>query len=185
MNESKIDELLNKYFEGDTSSQEEEQLKEYFSRRDIPVKYEKYSGYFKFLLAESNVETEKDFNIDFSNEIEKPKIYKPGFIYKIGYTITAIAAVAAILIMAYIQYSSLPNKYLRLDYLKNDTYKNPELAYNETKKTLLFVSVEMNKGIEQLDKLSKFDKSINELEKISDFNKYQSKFFKGGNENEN
>ncbi|MBI5324491.1 MAG: hypothetical protein HZB41_04345 [Ignavibacteriae bacterium] len=185
MNELKIDELLNKYFEGETSLDEEKQLKEYFSQQDIPVEYEKYSGHFGILLAESKIETGKEFDVVFSNEIIKPKIYKHGFIYRIGYAITAVAAVAAILIMAYVQYSSLPNKNLRLDYLKYDTYKDPKLALDETKKTLLIVSVEINKGMEQLGKLSKFDKSINELEKISDFNKYQSKFFKGGKENEN
>ncbi|TAL67894.1 MAG: hypothetical protein EPN82_12475 [Bacteroidetes bacterium] len=185
MNESKIDELLDKYFEGETSLGEEKLLKEFYSRPVIPEQYEKYAGHFRFLSLESDEISDIDFYEISFDEINKPKIYKTELINKIGYTITAVAAVAAILIMAYIQYSSIPNKNLRLDYLKYDTYKNPEIAYKETKKTLLYVSEEMNKGMEQLEKLSEFDKSMNELEKISDFNKYQSKFFKGESENEN
>jgi hypothetical protein len=184
MKEYNIDELLNKYFEGETSLEEEYSLKEYFNQSRIPEKYEKYSGHFKFLLSESQNRLE-DSDVIADYKIERIKINRNNLIFKIGYTITAVAAVAAILIMAYTQYSSLPDKSLKLDFLSQDTYKDPELAYAETKKTLLYVSEKLNDGMEPLEKLSEFDKSLNELEKISDFNKYQSLIFKGDKYNEN
>jgi len=185
MNELNIDKLLEKYFEGETTLDEENQLKEYFNQPVIPEKYEKYSGHFRFIESESKENLSEEFDVDLSECISRTKIYRTNFIYKIGYGIAAVAAVIAILIMAYVQYSSLPFKSLRLDYLSQDTYKDPELAYAETKKTLLYVSEKMNTGMNELEKLSKFNKSINKLEKITDFNKYQSMIFKGEKNNEN
>ncbi|OGU15578.1 MAG: hypothetical protein A2X61_03275 [Ignavibacteria bacterium GWB2_35_12] len=183
--ESKIDELIIKYFDGETSLEEENELKEFFNQSEIPERYEKFVSHFKFIDTESKEFLSDDFDDVVSKRITQTKIHKTNFIYKIGYGIAAVAAVIAILMMAYVQYSSLPFKSLRLDYLSQDTYKDPNLAYAETKKTLLYVSSEMNKGMAQLEKLSKFDKSINELEKLSDFNKYQSMIFKGDKNNEN
>ncbi|MCL5990646.1 MAG: hypothetical protein M1419_00905 [Bacteroidetes bacterium] len=185
MKELKIDELLNKYFEGETSLKEENELKDFFIQSEIPEQYEKYAVHFKQIDSESKEILSDDYDEALNWRIFETKIYKSNFINKIGYSIAAVAAVAAILIMAYVQYSSLPFKSLRLDYLSQDTYKDPEIAYAETKKTLLYVSSEMNKGMAQLEKLSTFDKSINELEKISDFNKYQSMIFKGEMNDEN
>ena len=185
MRELKIDELLEKYFSGETSLEEENALKHYFSQSETPEKYEKYKGLFNFIDAESNEILSEDFNEVLSEKMTRNKIYKSNLLFKISYSIAAVAAAIAILIMAYVQYSSLPDKSLRLDFLSHDTYKDPNLAYAETKKTLLYVSEEMNKGMDKLEKLSKFHKSINELEKISDFNKYQSMIFKGEKGNEN
>lgn len=185
MKELKIDELLEKYFAGETSLDEENVLKEYFNQPMISERYEKYVVHFRFIDSESKEILSNDFDEVLYEKILKTKIYKTNLIYKIGYSIAAVAAVVAILIMAYVQYSSLPFKSLRLDYLSQDTYKDPELAYAETKKTLLYVSEKMNIGMNKLEKLSKFNKNINELEKISEFNKYQSMIFKGEKNNEN
>ncbi len=54
MNTSDINKLLEKYFEAETSTAEEDILKEYFSGEVAPV-LEKYKSYFVFLKKENDV----------------------------------------------------------------------------------------------------------------------------------
>ena len=47
-----------------------------------------------------------------------------------------------------------------------DTFTDPQLAYNETQKTLLYVSQKMNKGIEPLANISKINTGTNKLKTL-------------------
>ena len=54
-----------------------------------------------------------------------------------------------------------------------DTYKDPKKAFEETRKTLLFVSEKLNQGLDELDKINKLDEGLEEMNKLSIFNEYK------------
>lgn len=57
----KIDELLDKYFEGATSAAEEQQLKDYFAQeKEIPLHLQAYQDMFVSLALLSDVNTKKE-----------------------------------------------------------------------------------------------------------------------------
>ncbi|ADV44816.1 hypothetical protein [Bacteroides helcogenes] len=51
----KIDELLNKYFEGETSCDEERKLRNFFSQEEVPVYLEMYRPLFTYLNQEIKI----------------------------------------------------------------------------------------------------------------------------------
>ncbi len=187
MKKMNIEELLEKYFNADASLKEEEELKEYFAQKEIPEKLEPYRELFRSF---SSISKEK-INDDYIEEkifgkIDNAKIksFKSASV-KFAYIAAGVAAAVLILLMAYVQYSTLPDKNLRLDYLSHDTYRDPHKAYEETRNALLFVSAELNKGMDQLEKLSQFNRSIEEVQKNLNLENYQQSKVKGGKNNEN
>jgi len=51
-----------------------------------------------------------------------------------------------------------------------DTYEDPYKAYIETRKALVMVSENLNKGTRELSYLNQFDKAADNLEQLSRFN---------------
>ncbi len=47
-----IDKILERYFEGETSLEEEKLLREYFSQADIPEQYKEYIPIFRYFTSE-------------------------------------------------------------------------------------------------------------------------------------
>lgn len=54
MNIEKIKQLIDKYLEGETSLQEEKQLRKYFQRGEIPDELKSYTGLFEYFEVMSN-----------------------------------------------------------------------------------------------------------------------------------
>ncbi|NBH88444.1 hypothetical protein [Parabacteroides distasonis] len=55
-----IDELLNRYFEGETSSEEERELRAFFTSGNVPDRLAAYTPMFAYLEEESRKEREPD-----------------------------------------------------------------------------------------------------------------------------
>jgi hypothetical protein len=187
MKKMNIEELLEKYFNAETSFKEEEELKEYFEQNEIPAQLEPYRELFSSFNSYSKEKIEDEYYEDkIIQKIDRANIRTfKNISVKFAYIAAGVAAALLILLMAYVQYSTLPDKNFRLDYLSQDTYKDPNKAYAETKNTLLYVSAELNKGLDQLDKISEFDKSIEKVQKNLNLENYQQLNIKGAKKNEN
>ena len=55
-----IDELLNRYFEGETSSEEERELRAFFTSGNVPDRLAVYTPMFAYLEEESRKERQPD-----------------------------------------------------------------------------------------------------------------------------
>ncbi len=62
MNNTQIAKLLDKYFAGETSLQEEKQLKDYFSYSDIHPDFEEYAPLFRFFNDAGGVQLSDNFD---------------------------------------------------------------------------------------------------------------------------
>lgn len=62
MNTEKIEQLLEKYFDGETSLEEEALLRNYFQNRDIPEHLQSYRDQFGFITELSHTKPADDFN---------------------------------------------------------------------------------------------------------------------------
>lgn len=85
--------LLDKYFEGDTSAEEEKRLRHYFAQGDLPHDLKIYTSIFRFLDDES---TALAVINEIQNDISIPR--RPSLIRKLR-TIAAIAATLLIAIL--------------------------------------------------------------------------------------
>jgi len=96
-----IERLLEKYFEGETSLQEEMQLQEFFQREDVPSHLESYRSQFELpQILSTQTASIKDEQLFAKIESEakvvemKPQVFR-------NFTITRVAAAAALLIIGF------------------------------------------------------------------------------------
>src|SRR4030042_4414728 len=154
MKEEKLKELLERYYNGDTSQSEEAELNKYFAGNEICEGYEAEREIFRHYSGSEIIPVP---SVDFEERIiealddlenkHKNKSFRKRYIM-----IMSAAAAILILIGSYFIffYQTEPE----------DTFTDPQLAYAETMRILNEVSVKLNKGTEAL-------KPINRLQYMS------------------
>jgi len=174
MKNQEIRSLLEKYYDGNTSKEEEKVLIQYFSTQEIDPEFLVDKEYFEFLGKEIDQVSGID---DFSDQIwENIEKHEDKFKHKI-FTYSSlnkiILAVAASIIIAVVSITII--KYDDLTREKQiqfaDTYDNPEMAYIEAKKALLLISKTFNKGTNHINNLESFEKGTKNLGLIENFDK--------------
>lgn len=153
MKEELLKILLEKYYKGDTSLEEEQSLREYFSGELVIPGYEAEKEIFR-LYSASVATTAPDEALEDRiklaiDGIEGHRLKKNPAIRR--YTAISIAAAFLILIASYFM--------LKHNAEPRDTYSDPRLAYAETMKVLNNVSVEMNKGTAALKPVGKITRT--------------------------
>lgn len=170
MDPKKIKILLEKYYNGKSTLDEELILREYFSTATIDEELIEEKDIFLYQVQENKYlndipdisdEIWSSLNKN-TNEINKKNIKSGYFYLKIAASIIIVAG----------SYFLLKNQVFnsRQNINFTDTYNNPELAYQEAKKTLLFVSTMLNNGTAHLEPIEKIAKGTQELNRLSSFN---------------
>jgi hypothetical protein len=158
--------LLNKFYEGATSNKEENILKEYFlNYKDIPAELEEDKLYFTELGDYKN-ESLPDFDLE--KELTSLIDNQEAKVIRLKSTRSWVLRIAASIVILLGSYFFIEN-YIAPKPI--DTYDNPELAYLETKKALLYVSQKLNGGTEELKNLEKLTESLENLSKLKEFDK--------------
>src|SRR5688572_23992422 len=74
MESNKIQELLERYWQAETSLEEEAQLREYFSKPDLPEQWREAANLFRYLSINKKKElTHQTFNKEVLAKLEQPK----------------------------------------------------------------------------------------------------------------
>ncbi len=157
MNSKKAEVLLEKYFNGETDLQEELELKEFF---DSKGSSHPDADYFNYLRDKKEVTLpDQDFDEKILTLInETPAKAK---VRSISRSYWYVAASLALLISVSIIFKnriikeSTPQPVM----VQVDTFDDPEKAFEETKKALLFLSSKLNESSEYATKFSKFEQS--------------------------
>lgn len=107
----KIDELLNRYFDGDTTCEEEREIKRFFREENIPEEFEVYRPIFAFIEEETKQHSKP--------AEEENESFKRGRRYFI-HTLSSIAAgLLIILSIAGIKHIHQPDNYVIIDGYKS------------------------------------------------------------------
>lgn len=160
MNILQIDRLLNKYFDGETSIREEEELRLLLKRPDLPKQYIRYREMFDSLQQQKEIGLDGDFDEKFLNHIASDPGAGIRFLRKINwYIVSAAAAVVLLMVILFVPVGKLPflNQFSSAI---EDTFDDPEKAYAVTVKTLFMVSERFNKGSGQMAQMSKFNNGL-------------------------
>ena len=153
MESAKIEKLLEKYYEAETSLQEEKILKEYFSGSEIPAHLQEHKDIFNY-FDNSLLETS-------NRSIKLTK-------RTIALRWLSIAAMLVFFISVYSLYQ------------QNEAEKQEaRLAYMETQKALDLISSSLNKGTGAIAQLDNFNKGTVAITELQAFEKTQSKIFLG------
>jgi hypothetical protein len=136
-----VEQLLEKYFQGETTIAEEKQLKAYFSSKDVAPHLAKYQSLFGYFETQKGTQFEQKLPL-------KPR--KQSTVKWIG--------IAASFVMLF----GLATFYFYPSEPKHEdlgTYDNPEEAFAATHKALLMVSEQVNVGMESVVYLEEYEKT--------------------------
>jgi hypothetical protein len=163
MSEEEIKRLLTKFFDGETTEEDEKLLRAIFYEVRCPQGFEAEWDYVRFCMANKaipepsyNLEDRIDYAIDESERTSLKENSRKRYLI-------IMSGVAATLLVLFGTYFFIESRN-RID----DTYSDPEIAYAETMKILMDVSARLNKGTSTLKPVGRLNAITEEsLERIS------------------
>jgi hypothetical protein len=165
----KIDELLQKYYDGETSLEEERKLHWFFQTCEIPAHLQSDAELFRYYYKQRKEEASSNMEETLTRLIHDRE-HKKRFIHS-GKTIRLVSGIAATVLVMLALWIGIGRDIYRKQYTGafKDTYDDPQLAYLETKKVLLMVSEKLNAGTKDLQYLSKYDHGVSMLTPVLSF----------------
>lgn len=156
MDSKNIEELLNKYWNCETSLEEEQQLRDYLQGSNVPDQHNDTAVLFRY-FGEHKKKSLNEGNFD--ARIVKT-ITPKNKIVKLFHNSMRIAAGIAVLMVAL--------WFVRTEVQKNsqqtaDTYDDPKLAFEETKKALMMISKNFGKAEQEAKKINLFNEAQKEI----------------------
>lgn len=155
----KLKELVERFWSGETDEQEEQMLRDYFAFNDYPEEFKETAAYFEYTVLEKN---ENGLNLDFDQRVLSelnPRSNNKGLLLK-------IAAGFALLFGMFFFMQSLDgpdNPNVIVEETIEDTYEDPQQAYDEVKRALMMVSGKMNTSKKYGKELKKFSHAKKEI----------------------
>lgn len=148
-----IEQLLERYWQCETSTEEESILRAFFSQKDVPAALLKYRPLFA--CQQEDVKEQKlgdDFDAKILSMIEEPAPVKARTVTmwtRLTPLFKAAAVVAIIITLGNAAQFSMKDDSAddEIDYAAyKDTYKDPSVAYNKVENALQLVSEGMSKA---------------------------------------
>jgi len=137
----KIEDLLDKYFDGETSLTEEKSLQAYFAQTEVPAHLKEYKTMFAYFSSkQAEVSTQEI-------QVKTKKAWQFGRL--------SIAAVVLLLIS--VVWFTRPKE------LTNAEKQEAQYAYNETIKAFQLISQNLKKGNNAIAYLDEFEDAKNKI----------------------
>jgi hypothetical protein len=153
MNEEELKRLVEKYYDGISTDEDEKALRAYFAENTALSGYEAEKEIFSYYAEAAEVpEPSADFEARISKSLDTDH-RRNGILSIRKYLIPLISAAAGLLIL-------IGSYFFLIHRIEpKDTYTSPEIAYAETMKILIDVSSRMNRGTHSLKPIGR----INEM----------------------
>ncbi len=147
-----IKELLDRYWNCETSLEEEKILREWFLQEDIPAEFRKYRSVFLLQNNEREVKADPALSQKILNAAKEDirQTQKPILRF---YPFIRVAASVLIVISAGIGFYTHYQQEKFLEEQFSETYTNPEDALKETRAALGKISASLSKAQDAIDEL--------------------------------
>ncbi|WP_343695345.1 hypothetical protein [Flavobacterium sp.] len=156
----KIENILEKYFQGETTIAEENQLKEYFSSSNVAQHLEQYKpvfGYFSQVKQQKS--TQELENLTLTGETIPLKTKKRNLVW-----LSIAASVVVLLGIGTFFFAGEENNTTAVaSQSELGTYDDPEEALAATQKALALLSNKVNVGIESVQYINEYEQSKNKI----------------------
>lgn len=168
MDSNRIEALLNKYWNCETSLEEEQQLRAYFrEHHDIPEAWKETAALFQYFDEQQHKSlNDVSFEGQVLSHVREPR---RGKVVSLVYNSMRIAAGVAVLVMAvWFVRNELRDPATTASNdtpaeLK-DTFDDPQLAFEETKKALKMISKSFGQAEDQAKKINLFNEAQQEVQ---------------------
>ena len=161
MDSERIEELVKKYWECATSLEEEQELQAYFRKGPVPEHLKETAALFKYFDKDKNRSLT---DITFEKQVIR-KMTAParGNMARLAFNSMRIAAGILVLFVAIWLVRMEVRKPSSLD--TADTYQDPKMAFEETKRALMIISKSFNTAEEQARKINLFNEAQQNIRK--------------------
>jgi len=146
MASDRIEKLLEKYFEAETSIAEEKELKEYFASSDVAQHLEQYKPIFGYAVQAK----QEQFNATIPLNTKKRS------------SVVWLSVAASVVVLLGVSLFTF-NHYNQPKSNDLGTINDPEVAFRETQKALAMISEHVNKGIGSMSYLNEYEQSKNRI----------------------
>lgn len=167
-----IRKLLDRFYMGETTLEEEKILQDYFSSVSIPEELLPDRDLFLSLESTDNViAVPENLNQKILNVIDQQekKVVRTRRISV--FSLSGLAAGLLVVIALYVGYFNA-DTHPRFAQQMTDTYEDPQDAYEEARKTLAYVSAKLNTGTNELEHVVHVSKTASDpLKSLSKINK--------------
>jgi hypothetical protein len=164
-----IEELLERYYEGNTSLEEEKRLKTFFSQEEVPPHLKSHAAIFRFHSEEIKEElNDPRFEEALFLSTNEPAVVSIRSRTKYYYPVFAITATFLLLfgLLFTIEKDILDKE-------KKES-QDPSMAFADTRQALMLVSVNLNNGLDKIQHLKVFEQGFQDIKRLSVFYKYQT-----------
>jgi len=157
MDSEHIEQLLAKYWNCETSLEEERELREYFNGGDIPPSWKETSELFRYFELRKNGSIDPSFD---AGVLKKIRTAPRGRGVRLLYNVARMAAGILVVVVA----TFLVQQEIRKAHPKEvDTYTDPKLAFEETKKALMMISKGFGHAQRETKKINLFNEAEQEV----------------------
>ena len=164
MDSSKLQQLLQKYWSGETTLEEEQLLKDHFQQAEVPEEFREVAAMFRYYeQTKKNALNDIAFDRTLIEKVTGKS--KQGKMRSLVFNSMRIAAGVVVLMAA----AWFIRKEIRQTTPQEvvDTYDDPKLAFEETKKALMMISKSFGTAEEQAKKINMFNEAQEEIQKTS------------------
>jgi hypothetical protein len=163
MDSKHIEQLLEKYWNAETSLEEEQELRAYFGGASVADSLKETAVLFRYFEAEKKKSVEESFEKVVTNEIKQRH---SGKVVKM-ITFTQMARIAAGIFVVVVA-----GYFIRMEVRKaypeeiavTDTYNDPKIAFEETKKALMMISKSFGRAKSETEKIKMFNEAEKKIQ---------------------
>lgn len=153
-----IEKLLDSYFEGTTTLEEETQLKSFFASENVPEHLQGYVPLFESFIVAKKEYSEKTI------ELPKEEITSAFWKWGVAASLTILLGFAGV---NYFTQSKLTQE-----------EEQALMAYQEARSTMLLLSQNLNKGASKINYLNNFTKNSATVKLVNQFAETKNKYLK-------
>jgi len=150
--------LLQRYFNGETSLKDEQQLETYFQTEEVAEELKQYAEFFGGISELTAVPGEATIEEDVMDYILENEQQEKSKYRKMWRVVTGIAASVIIVLGGFLLWEQQQKPI-------DDTFDNPEVAYAYAQQTMKYVAAKYSKGVEELSNFDKLETATEPLEK--------------------
>jgi hypothetical protein len=162
MDSKRIEQLLEKYWNAETSLEEEQELHQYFQGPDVPEKLKETAALFRYFETEKSRTLNENFDSAVTKQITQRlggKMVSMTNWFQIARVAAGVAVVvAAIYLIGHEVRKSSPNEI-------TDTESDPKLAFEQTKKALLMISKNFHKAQNEASKINLLNEAEEKIQR--------------------
>ena len=154
MDSDNIEQLLEKYWNCETSLEEEQQLHNFFRGGSIPESMKDTAELFRFFETEKNKSLKENFEPTVTKQLRQRQGGKIISMVSFANIARIAAGILVVVVATYFIRQEVRKAYPQE---AQDTYTDPQMAFEETKKALLMISNSFGKAKKEAGKMKMFN----------------------------